>query len=370
MTTDRIRTALLAALLAVGAAGGALAQDDTLRIGLIAPAEGSFEILGDQARLALEAFAGSRGGVDVVTAPEPCEEESGDEAAMTMVAADVDVVIGLFCAETILSAMPVLAEAQIPAITVSVRAEIVMEDAREESWPLFRLAPAAGAEAPAIAAIIAERWVDEPFALIDDGTIYGRDLVEEIRLELQSQGIEPTYTDNYRPAEEKQFGLVRRLADAGASHIFVGGDRSDVAIMARDAAEANLDLTFMGGDALRAAEGEAPLPDGVFAVIAERNAAGSGDGMQAIAHKLDQAGLNDARAEDGYYLPIFAVAQIVASASSEGDLITALKEGTFETVLGSVSFGADRTSDREPYRLMISENGRFRPLDRERAEMR
>lgn len=374
MTTDfRFpRTTLLALLSGLVSAGDASAQEDGLRLGLIAPADGSYALLGDQARLALEAFAESSGAEDVtvVTAPEPCEENTGAEAATVMVEADVDAVIGLFCAETVLAAMPVLAEADIPAITVSIRAEIVMEDAREEGWPLFRLAPAANAEAPTIAAIVAERWVDEPFALIDDGTIYGRDLVEEIRLELQSQGIEPTFTDNYRPAEEKQFGLVRRLADAGASHVFVGGDRADIAIMARDAAAANLDLTFMGGDALRAAEGEAPLPDGVLAVIAERKASGSGDGLEAIAGKLDEAGMVDARAGDGYYLPVFAAAEILAAASVEDEPTAALEEETFQTVLGPVGFGNDQASDGDPYRLMISENGRFRPLDGQRAELR
>jgi branched-chain amino acid transport system substrate-binding protein len=348
-------------------------QTEPLRVGVIAPEDGAFAMLGDQVRLAIDVFAsrsddpfGGAGNVEIVPAPENCEDEEGADAATSMVEAGVDAVIGLFCVETISAAMPILAESNIPAITVSVRAEIAIEDAISREWPLFRLAPASDEEAPRIAQIIAERWAGVPFALIDDGTIYGRDLVETVRLELETIGISPSFVDNYRPAEELQFGLVRRLANAGVTHVFVGGDRSDVAVIARDAAMAGFDMTFMGGDAMLAADGEAPLPDGIYAVTAsrEQNHELRRDTVAAIERRLAEAGLADIRAEDGYYLPTFAAAEILAEAKAQAQgagavLARTLRHERFETVLGPVRFGSDQASDGDPYHLTVSRGGRL-----------
>lgn len=348
------------------------AAADVMRIGLLAPSEGSFSIFGRQARLAVEAFDRARQDVelDIVEAAEPCNEDNAADAATSLVEAGVHAVIGMFCAETIESAMPILASSDIPAITVSLRAGIVMEDALSREWPLFRLAPSAAAEPQTIADIIAERWVDEPFALIDDGTIYGRDLVETVRLELELDGITPAFMDVFRPAEELQFGLVRRLAGAGVSHVFVGGDRSDIAIMARDATKAGLDLTFMGGDAMQASSDHVPLRDGVYAVVADRAGAPgySAEQRQAVRATLDAAGLPDMQPDDGYLPTAFAATQILlrareeAEASSGQSLTAALRDGRFATVLGTLRFGNDQAVHGDIYRLMVSRNNELVPV--------
>ncbi|WP_099866605.1 ABC transporter substrate-binding protein [Pararhizobium haloflavum] len=372
-TGQKLTAAALMWPLMTGAAGA----EDSLRLGLVAPDDGTLSIFGEQAATALEAFAESRTDltVEVVPAPEPCDDEGAGEAASSLIEAGVDAVVGLFCVETIDAAMPMLAESAIPAITVSVRAGIVMEDALSRGWPLFRLAPSAEAEARRIAAIIAERWADEPFALIEDGTIYGRDLAETVRLELEEMGITPSFIDNYRPAEEMQFGLVRRLASAGVSHVFVGGDRSDVAVMARDAAAADLGLTFMGGDAMRAADGVVPLPDGVYAVTAQRprDLDAQQEAIAAIETVLDERGSEDVRPTDGYHLPLFAAAEILAEAKKDAtsmQMDEALRSRTFKTAIGDIAFGRDQAIDGDTYRLTVSRNGSLRPVSPADTETR
>ena len=111
-----------------------------------------------------------------------------------------------------------------------------MEDALKKKWPFFRLVPSAKMEAAKVTEIILSRWKNEPLALIEDGTIHGRELVESVRAALAEVGLTPVFSDTYRPAQEQQVSLVRRLAKSGATHVFTGGDRADTAIIARDAA--------------------------------------------------------------------------------------------------------------------------------------
>ncbi len=49
------------------------------------------------------------------------------------------------------------------------------------------MAPRADAEATAISAILPERWRENFFAIVDDGTIYGRELAEAFRLEAEAK---------------------------------------------------------------------------------------------------------------------------------------------------------------------------------------
>src|SRR3546814_9913701 len=109
-----------------------------------------------------------------------------------------------------------------------------MEVALRNGWPLFRMAPADGDEAEKLAGIILEKWKAEPIALVEDGTIYGRELASAVRQSIEAGGITPVFVDTYRPGQEQQVALVRRLRKAGATHVLVGGDRNDVAIRSEE----------------------------------------------------------------------------------------------------------------------------------------
>jgi branched-chain amino acid transport system substrate-binding protein len=291
-----------------------------------------------------------------------------------MVEAGVDVVIGLFCVETILSAMPVLAQSDIPGISLSVRADIVMEEALSREWPLFRMEPSADMEAARIADIIASDWASEPFALIEDGTIYGRDLVETIRLELEEIGITPSFVDNFRPAQELQFGLVRRLASSGVTHVFVGGERSDIAIIARDARPGRTRSHLHGR---RRSDGRRP-GDPVAGRRLRRHfprrpRLDDQSAAAAIERQLDLSGQEDMRPADGYLLPAYATAEIALAAwntaigQDNRDLASVLREDRFSTAIGTVRFGNDQSRDGQSFELMISRDGTFVPTDDARS---
>lgn len=62
-----------------------------------------------------------------------------------------------------------------------------MEDAsRTPGWPLFRLAPTTEDEAQKLTEIILRDWTSDAIALIEDGTILGRELADAIRNGLET----------------------------------------------------------------------------------------------------------------------------------------------------------------------------------------
>lgn len=327
-------------------------------IGVVAPQSGSLQQLGAQV------FAGAnyqitKDGNTVITINEPCEENSGGAIADALVNAKVQVAIGFLCSETLEGALPKLKEANIPAITVSVRARILMEDALKNGWPLFRLAPPDGAEAARIIEVILRDWAADPIALIEDGTIHGRELTEAVRNALEEKGLKPVFTDTYRPGQEQQIALVRRLKRAGATKVFIGGDRADVAVIARDATAEKIPLDILGGDAMRAANQPIAMRDGVRAVTIPEYA--DAPAAEAAAEALRAQGIEP----EGYVLPAAAAAAIAQQAATaavaEGKPIAEKLIGTtFQTPLGDLSFTAGHELSDNPYRLLEWRDGAFR----------
>jgi branched-chain amino acid transport system substrate-binding protein len=61
--------------------------------------------------------------------------------------------------------------------------------------------------------------------------------------------LKPVFLDVFRPQLDNQIGLIGRLQKAGATNVFVGGDRDDVAIMAATTPKLGAGIGFAGGEA-------------------------------------------------------------------------------------------------------------------------
>lgn len=328
-------------------------------IGVVAPKNGPYALLGNQV------YQGARASVEgsedrIVEVEETCEPGKGGATALALAAAKVEIAIGFLCMETLSEALPGLKDINIPAISLSVRSKILMEDAARNGWPFFRMAPVDGDEAEKLAEIILTRWQAEPVAVIEDGTIYGRELASAIREKLQAGGITPVFNDTFRPAQEQQIALVRRLAKTGATHVLIGGDRNDVAIIARDAAAENIPLTILSGDTMRAANRPVPLREGVFAATLPDYATRAQATSAVAAFKAGNI------EPEGYVLPAYAAVEIarqaVSRASAENHSVaTALVDHAFITAIGTIEFEAGHELKVNPFELLEWREGAFVP---------
>ncbi len=351
---NHLPTALLLLALSSGTAAAA-------KIGLAAPLSGSSALLGEQMRAgAAAAVRASSADASLEVRDTGCTAEDGSAAAHDFVDSGVSVVTGFLCIEAIEAAMPILAEAGIPAITVGVRIDSLTDRREKSGWPVFRLAPRASDELEAVAAILTDRWRGELFAIIDDGTIYGRELAEGFRLSAEQSGLKPVFTDTFRPQLENQIALAGRLRKAGATHVFAGGDRSDLAILGRDAAELDYDLVIAGGEALRAARDDVDLVPGTLMVGLPDWADVADDG---VVSDMREAGVDPI----GYVLPAYAAVEIALSASlaagKDGRPASdALASGSFATALGEIRFDQSGDWAGNQYRLFQYDGRDFVPV--------
>jgi branched-chain amino acid transport system substrate-binding protein len=337
----------------------AQAQAQEPRIGVSAPLSGSSAILGAQV---LEGASAAAGTAALEIADDACTAEGGANAARQFIGAKVQVAVGFLCTEAIEAALPILKEAGIPAITVGVRTDSLTDRREKTGWPVFRLGPRADGENAAAAAIVPKLWRGELFAIIDDGTIYGRELAESVRAAAEQAALKPVFVDNYRPQMDNQVGLIGRLRRAGATHVFVGGDRDDIAIMARDAAATGDALVFAGGEALRAAPGDVPLAEGTLMIgLPEWSEIASKEALTAIAKRQT--------APDGYVLPAYAAVEIARAAldaSTAGKTVAeVLAAGEFKTAIGPIRFDEKGDLADNPFRVFRFDGKRFVPMEGE-----
>lgn len=354
-----IKSFTLAALVLIAPALASSAGAKDLTIGVVAPVEGHFSILGKQI-LAGATAAAKNAGDTILQVPETCNQDSGEEIAKRLISGGAQVAIGFLCSDSLYSALPAMKGAGIPAITLSARSRILFEDAAKNQWPFFSLAPAPDEQQDAVASFIEKNWSGTPFALLDDGTISDHELTANIRLELENKGIAPTLVDNFRPGLDNQKLLARRLAKLGITNAFIAGSRDDIAIIARDAADIADGMTIMGTESLFAATGDVPLTDGVLAAIPTLWL------PHSQAEKVVEQLAKDNIVAEGYVLPAYAATEIASEAATVQktgeDLSAAIAKGEFQTAIGRISFGPDHTRKESAYQFMEWRDGAFQPL--------
>lgn len=347
---------LLAALLALPGASLARAQSE-LRIGISAPLSDYFSVIGDQIEAGARAARDAERAGSLEFFDDACEPEGGVRTAEAMVAAGVAAALGYPCIESFDMAMPILADADIPLILLGVQSEAIAVERRKGNWPVLRLAPKSADEADAIANYMKSVWRDVNFAIIDDGTLYGRELAEAVRFRMEEDNLKPVFADTYRPQLDNQVALIRRLRKAGATHVFVGGDASDAAIIGADAARIGIPLTLAGGTAFLAPASAGTLTDGTVLVALPA-------WPDVIDKPSDENGIAVSGAHPGnsYLVPAYAALQIALAIfegkdPADGFFFGDLLGRTFDTVLGPVSFDGNGDVSRNLFRIFVIEGG-------------
>ncbi len=333
---------------------GAAAAD--VSIGLAAPLSGPSAVLGAQMKAGATMAASRLADPEIrlTVADDGCTAAGGARAARELVAAGVRYVVGFLCGEAIEAALPILKDAGIPAIAVGVRADSLTDRRNRTGWPVYRLGPRADSEREAAGRLLSRLWRRDLFAIVDDGTIYGRELAESVRAAAERASLSPVFVDTFRPQLDNQIGLVGRLQRAGATHVFAGGERDDIAVIGRDAAELNTGLVVAAGETLRY-PGEIPLSGGTLMVALP-------EWPDLAAPAVAKAFADRRVLANGYVLPAYAAVEVAHALARDGTAAAPpadLSAREFATAIGTIRFDAKGDLAENPYRLFRYDGAAF-----------
>lgn len=336
-----LRTALIYLCCAAALLGSANAAD---RIALAVPLEGPFAPLGKQAAAGAQAAAKAL-GKSLIVVHDGCTPEAGPALASAIAETKPDVAIGFLCLESLNGALPALKASIIPALSIAARADALTLKKDKTGYLFSRIAPRDGMEAEALAKYLLPLWRETNFAIVDDGTIHARDLVESFRQVAAEAGLKPVFSDTFRPGLEKQNALANRLRKAGATHVLFGGSIDDAVILSRDARDYG-GLTLALGESALPSEPQTAhgpilalaLPD--FTLLPESAAAKLAIEAESVL-------------PDAYSLLAYAAVEIAAASD---------QPGPFDTATGTIAFTAEGDLAVNPFRLTELKNGAYVPL--------
>jgi branched-chain amino acid transport system substrate-binding protein len=340
-----LRTALFAICCTVLSPGTAATAE---RITLAVPLEGPFALVGKQAAGGAQAAAKVL-GKSLTVVNDGCGPDAGTALANAISDTKPDAAIGFLCLESLNAVLPLLKDRNIPSLSTAARADALTLK-KEKTGHLFRrIAPRDGMEPEALAQYLLPLWREKNFAIVDDGTIHARDLVESFRQTAEAAGLKPVFSDTFRPGLEKQNALANRLRKAGATHVLFGGSIDDAVILSRDA---------KGYGGLTLALGESALPSGPVIEHGTIYALALPDPVllpQSAAAKLaiEAEGI----LPDAYALLAYAAMELAAAGAVEDSG----PPGPLATATGTITFTPAGDLAVNPFRLAELKNGVFVP---------
>ncbi|KAB0571995.1 ABC transporter substrate-binding protein [Brucella pituitosa] len=332
-----------------------------IRIGIAAPLSGGFVPLGNQL-IDGALVAATAKNAELIVADDRCNAEGGKAAAESFIAGNVQIATGFLCSEALEAALPLLNQRNIPVITSGVSDPTLTEKRSATPLPVFRLTTGLDKETLATGSFLGSLWRSQPFAVIDDGTIEGRERASHVLANLKEQQLRPVFTDTYRPGLENQNALVARLRRAGATHVYVGGERDDIAAIGASAATLKYPLVIAGGSVLNAAPGTQPLSADTL-MIAPLKPQDLSTAKPAV-DAINQAGkLPEAYSVIGFATIELAEAAIRQATDQKQPLIDILRDNSFETSLGTLKFDGNGTRTDNPNRLQRFDGTQFISAD-------
>ena len=131
-----------------------------------------------------------------------------------------------------------LQKLNIPIITLDTRNSQLTRLREYDELPIYELSPAPNEEAVALFNFTHE-YLDltkMPFALVDDGGVRNRGLVDAIRLIGEEKFIRPSTSAQLTPLQENQYDLIEKMQEVGVKVLIVAADEYDIEVLLNDIA--------------------------------------------------------------------------------------------------------------------------------------
>jgi len=358
-----MKKALIASAVFAALSGSALA--DTL-VAIAGPMSGQYASAGDQIRKGAEmaiADINARGGVlgeklKLEIGDDACDPKQAVAVANQMVNKKIAFMHGHWCSSSTIPASEVYLESNILMATVSTNPKVTDRGLKN----VFAIAGRDDQQGQVAGGYLADHFKGKKIAVVDDKSAYGKGLADEIAKAMEGKGAKPALRESITAGEKDYSGLVAKLKAAGVEVLAYGGYHTEVALILRQAEQAKLKLTVLGGDTMSNTElvtAAGKAADNVlftFGPDARKNPAAA-----PIVKKF-----RDAKIEpEGYVLYAYAAFQLFEQAAKKANSIKynelekSMRSGEFDTVLGKMSFDAKGNSKAPAFVVYQWKDGKY-----------
>lgn len=293
---------------------------------------------------------------------DACNATQATSVANKIVSNPPAAVIGHLCSAATLAAAPIYGEANVPEITFSSNTTITEKNFKH----LFRLIGRDDNQAPMLAGyVVKDLKPTDKIAILDDKTSWGAGFAttaEETLRGMNSKQVNVAMRDSVTVGQKDFSTLITKFKQDNITHVVLGLLHVEAGLLVRQAREQGYKGQFYGGDPIQTPEFwkiAGPAADGF-------EQTGPFDPQETDKGKAIVASLKKTNQSIGIYTfyayaGIETIAQaITKAASTKSDaIINALRTGTFDTLLGNVSFDAKGDLKDFKYQLFVWHNGQY-----------
>ncbi len=313
---------------------------------------------------AINAAGGIKGEKIVLNMQDDaCDPKQAVAVANKIVSGGAPGIIGHFCSSSSIPASEVYSEGAIPMISPGSTNPKFTERGLKD---VFRTCGRDDQQSAVAASAIVDKKLGAKVAIVDDKSTYGKGLADGVRDALIKKGLKPVIDDTVTQGDKDFSTLISRLKAANVDLVFFGGYFAEAGLLVRQMREQGLNAKIMGGDGIAATELASiagPASDGVLMTFYPdpRN--------NPKAAAIVKSFRDQKYEPEGYTLYTYAAVQAYAEAvkragGTDGTKVAdELHKGSYDTVIGAVSFDAKGDPNTEPFVVYVWKGGKYAPLN-------
>jgi branched-chain amino acid transport system substrate-binding protein len=357
--------ALAAGILISGCGGG---DDNTTPVAVVGPMTGQYASFGAQMRngaeMAVEdinAAAGLLGKkLDLDVGDDVCDPKQAVAVANQMTGNNVALVAGHYCSGSSIPASKVYAESNMVQISPASTNPAFTDNRAGPN--IYRVCGRDDQQGGVAGKYIASHFSDKNVAFVHDKTAYGKGLADETKKAMNEAGKQETMYEAITAGEKDYSALVSKLKQANIDLVYFGGYHTEAGLIIRQMRDQGMDTILMGGDALMTQEfwsitgpaGEGTLM--TFSPDPRKNPAAA-----EVVKRFRDKGIEP----EGYVLYTYAAVQTwkqaaeKAKSSESADVVKAMNDTEFDTVVGKFKFNEKGDPNLPPYAVYRWSNGTY-----------
>jgi len=269
---------------------------------------------------------------------DACDPKQARSVAEKIAGDGIPFVAGHFCSSSSIPASDAYADGNVLQITPASTNPVFTE---RNLWNTLRICGRDDQQGQVAGAFIAEHFKGKNIAILHDKTTYGKGLADETKKALNKLGVQEKMFEAYNKGDKDFTAIVSRLKRDNIDLVYIGGYHQESGLILRQMRDQGMNTVLMAGDALNDKEFASvtgPLAKGVLFTF------GPDPRNKPSAAKIVDAFKAKGIDPEGYTLYTYAAMQIWTEAVKQvgstdpQKVASAIKKGSWDTVLGNLSF--------------------------------
>jgi len=362
----RLMAVLGVAAIAASCGGGE--EDKSTPVAVVGPITGQYASFGAQMKnggeLAIEDI-NAAGGVlgkklDLEFGDDACDPKQAVAVANQMTGNNVALVAGHYCSGSSIPASKVYAEANMVQISPASTNPAFTDNRAGPN--IYRVCGRDDQQGGVAGKYIASHFSDKKVAFVHDKTAYGKGLADETKKAMNEAGKQEALYEAITAGEKDYSALVSKLKQANIDLVYFGGYHTEAGLIIRQMRDQGMNTILMGGDALITQEfwsitgpaGEGTLM--TFSPDPRKNPAAA-----EVVKRFKDKGIEP----EGYVLYTYAALQAWKQAAEKAksiesaDVVKAMNDTEFDTVIGRFKFNEKGDPNLPPYAVYRWSNGTY-----------